>query len=133
VTTQEFPATGSAAFGYETATDATTVTSRPSGAVMTVPGRRQRPDDTPGVRFVAADQPVALNAAAAVVAEHPDPRSASGDERLLPDAAEILRGGDRVSQRVLASQLRKRGHRFSNAQLREIATTACSADERRAA
>jgi hypothetical protein len=62
--------------------------------------------------------------------------SADGDsaDRLLADAAQIVNAalaeGEHVSQRALAGRLRERGHRFSNAQLRELATTAA---DRRAA
>jgi hypothetical protein len=74
---------------------------------------------------------------ASAVAGLPDPGSANEDVPLLADAAEILGAaricGERVSQRALAAQLRGRGHRFSNAQLRGIATTADSVAERRAA
>jgi hypothetical protein len=55
-------------------------------------------------------------------------------DRLLADAAQIVNAalaeGEQVSQRALAARLRQRGHRFSNAQLRELATTA--ADQRAA-
>ena len=51
--------------------------------------------------------------------------SAQQDAHLLEDADEILRRarahGDKISQRSLAMQLRNRGHKFSNAQLRGIA------------
>jgi hypothetical protein len=74
---------------------------------------------------------------ASPVAGLPDPRSAKEDVPLLADAAEILGAaricGERVSQRAVAAQLRERGHRFSNAQLRGIAITADSVAERRAA
>jgi hypothetical protein len=74
---------------------------------------------------------------ASAVADLPDPWSAKEDVPLLADAAEILGAaricGERVSQRALAEQLRERGHRFSNAQLREIVITADSVAERRAA
>ncbi|HEX6527665.1 MAG TPA: DUF2637 domain-containing protein [Streptosporangiaceae bacterium] len=53
------------------------------------------------------------------------------DPQLLQDATRILEeahaSGRKVSQRALATQLRKRGHRFSNAQLRNIAGVAAEA------
>jgi hypothetical protein len=53
------------------------------------------------------------------------PGSDQQDAHLLKDANEILQSararGDKMSQRSLAVQLRNRGHRFSNAQLRGIA------------
>jgi hypothetical protein len=56
---------------------------------------------------------------------------------LLEDADRILESartrGDQVSQRYLAAQLRGRGHRFSNAQLRSIAESIGLAPEHRAA
>jgi hypothetical protein len=59
------------------------------------------------------------------------------ETRLLKDAREILKvaraRGDKISQRCLASQLRDRGHRFSNAQLRGIAGAIGLASERHAA
>ena len=49
------------------------------------------------------------------------------DARLIRDAqaicAEAAARGERVSQRALARQLRNRGHRFPNDQLRQIAET----------
>ena len=49
------------------------------------------------------------------------------DARLIRDArticAEAAARGERVSQRTLARQLRNRGHRFPNDQLRQIAET----------
>ena len=63
--------------------------------------------------------------------------SDSLDDPLLEDAARILEeaeaSGERVSQRALAAQLRERGHRFSNAQLRRLADDAGAVHERRAA
>ena len=51
-----------------------------------------------------------------------------GRVEMLADAARILEDaridGRTVSRRALASQLRERGHRFSNEMLREIASTA---------
>jgi hypothetical protein len=59
------------------------------------------------------------------------------ESHLLRDARRILReadaSGQRVSQRALAAQLRERGHRFSNAQLRKLAAAAGSASGTRAA
>jgi hypothetical protein len=53
---------------------------------------------------------------------------------LLQDAAEIMEAGrvsgQVVSRRALAAQLRGRGHRFSNAQLGQIADAAPAAGER---
>jgi hypothetical protein len=52
------------------------------------------------------------------------------DQKLLADAVRIMADatadGRPVSQRTLAAQLRERGHRFSNAQLRDIASAANS-------
>jgi hypothetical protein len=63
--------------------------------------------------------------------------SDSPDDPLLEDAARIIEeaqaSGERVSQRALAAQLRERGHRFSNAQLRRLADEAWTARDRRAA
>jgi hypothetical protein len=51
---------------------------------------------------------------------------------LLADAAEIYRAahaaGETVRQRALATQLRERGHRFSNGQLRTLAATVAQLD-----
>jgi hypothetical protein len=56
---------------------------------------------------------------------------------LVDDAAEIIStaqaNGEKVSSRVLAAQLRARGHQFSNAQLQGLARTAASVPDRRAA
>lgn len=56
---------------------------------------------------------------------------------LLNDAAEIFQAahdnGEQLSQRALAIQLRKRGHRFSNSQLRRVAQLDGSGGERHAA
>jgi len=50
----------------------------------------------------------------------------------LADATEIYRAahttGETVSQRALATQLRERGHRFSNGQLRTLAATVAQLD-----
>jgi hypothetical protein len=50
------------------------------------------------------------------------------DQRLLADAVGIMldaaASGKPVSQRTLAALLRERGHRFSNAQLRDIVNAA---------
>ena len=67
------------------------------------------------------------------------PATASGrrEARLLKDAREILLAararGEKASQRHLAAQLRSRGHRFSNAQLRMIAEAIGLAIESRVA
>jgi hypothetical protein len=57
--------------------------------------------------------------------------------QLLKDANEILQvaraRGDKMSQRSLAAQLRNRGHRFSNAQLRGIAGAIGLVPDRRVA
>ena len=90
----------------------------------------------PGERVADAqdDEQVVTLSLAAVV----DPCAPEGDEltlgalyldpRLLQDAAEITEAahvnGLSVSQRALAAQLRERGHRFSNAQLRSIVRAA---------
>jgi hypothetical protein len=62
---------------------------------------------------------------AGTVSELRAPRSGYTANHLLEDASEILRAaharGDKLSQRLLAAQLRDRGHRFSNGGLREIA------------
>lgn len=58
------------------------------------------------------------------------------DQRLLADAVSIVLDaaakGQSISQRVLAKRLRERGHRFSNAQLRDIVNAANSGIERAA-
>jgi hypothetical protein len=65
------------------------------------------------------------------------PATVNSPDPQLEDAAYIVQtayaNGERVSQRVLAAQLRERGHRFSNAQLRAIATAAREPTDRRAA
>ena len=52
------------------------------------------------------------------------------DRRLLADAVRIMlaatANGQPMSQRTLAARLRERGHRFSNAQLRDIVNAANS-------
>jgi hypothetical protein len=59
------------------------------------------------------------------------------DALLAADAAQIIStaqaNGENASHRVLAAQLRARGHRFSNAQLKGIARTAASVPDRRTA
>jgi len=68
------------------------------------------------------------------VASDPAGRQAS---EVIRDAARILDEaqvqGRTVSQRALAAQLRELGHRFSNAELREIAASARRADAEQAA
>ncbi len=58
----------------------------------------------------------------------------TGRQALLRDASVIYRTaasrGERVSQRMLASQLRSHGHRFSNRHLHEIAAGASAAPRR---
>jgi hypothetical protein len=69
------------------------------------------------------------------------PLHASGtgphEDPLLADASQMLQvaraRGDQMSQRSLATQLRSRGHRFSNAQLRDIAGAIGLVPEHRAA
>lgn len=65
------------------------------------------------------------------------PATASSADPLLEDAARIVQTaratGKRVSQRMLAAQLREQGHRFSNAQLRALATAAAEPTEQQAA
>jgi hypothetical protein len=65
------------------------------------------------------------------------PGSERQDAHLLKDASDILQAvrarGGKMSQRSLAAQLRSRGHRFSNAQLRGIAGAIGLAPERRVA
>jgi hypothetical protein len=64
-----------------------------------------------------------------------DPDSCS--DPVVVDAAELVRAaiqaGECVSQRALAAELRKRGHRFSNSQLRDITQAARAGTEREAA
>jgi hypothetical protein len=59
------------------------------------------------------------------------------DPLLVADAAQIISTaqskGEAISRRVLAAQLRARGHRFSNAQLQNIARMSDPAPDRRAA
>jgi hypothetical protein len=80
----------------------------------------------------AADRPSGDSAAA-----EPISASLSFGGPLFADAAEIVStaqaNGEMVSRRVLAAQLRSRGHRFSNAQLQGIARTVGSVPDRRAA
>ncbi|HEY1700331.1 MAG TPA: hypothetical protein VGG75_11525 [Trebonia sp.] len=58
------------------------------------------------------------------------------DQQLLADAVSIVldaaASGQPVSQRVLATRLCERGHRFSNAQLRDIVNAASSGTPRAA-
>ena len=58
------------------------------------------------------------------------------DQELLADAVRIMldaaASGRPVSQRTLAAQLRERGHRFSNAQLRDIVNAANSGKDQAA-
>jgi hypothetical protein len=55
------------------------------------------------------------------------PADAGPDPRLLRDARVIAQnaaaGGQRLSQRTLARELRSRGHRFPNDHLHQIAET----------
>lgn len=59
------------------------------------------------------------------------------ESAMLADAIRILQAGstngERVSQRMLAAQLRENGHRFSNSRLRDIAEAAYSRGDDRAA
>ncbi len=76
-------------------------------------------------------------ARAGTVSELRAPRSGYPVNHLLEDAIEILQAararGDKLSQRLLAAQLRNRGHRFSNAQLRGIAGAIGLVSDRRVA
>jgi hypothetical protein len=81
---------------------------------------------------MSRDRPAAR--ALAVVAA--DSAVSLGDP-LLDDAARIIAAGEangeRVSQRALAARLRECGHRFSNAQIRQLTEQARTAHDRRAA
>jgi hypothetical protein len=67
-----------------------------------------------------ADEPPGDGRAAALVTARPSRK----DPLLAADAAQIIStaqaNGEPISRRVLAAQLRARGHRFSNAQLQSI-------------
>jgi len=109
-----------------------------------------RPQATP--RTESQITPAGLMLAARLITPHPpSPRpSQEGTVRtfqlpaldreqtpLLEDAHEIMQAtrtrGGKASQRYLAAQLRSRGHRFSNAQLREIAEAIGLVSQRQAA
>jgi hypothetical protein len=68
--------------------------------------------------------------------ETPEAPEQDVDQQLLADAVSIVldaaASGQPVSQRVLAARLRARGHRFSNAQLRDIVNAASSGTPRAA-
>ena len=76
-------------------------------------------------RLLTPSAPSRGQVPAGAVSELRAARSGRTANHLLEDASEILRAararGDKLSQRLLAAQLRDRGHRFSNAGLREIA------------
>jgi Protein of unknown function (DUF2637) len=80
-----------------------------------------------GHSLISTGEPVALLTAERL--NHPAAGRRSGqNERLYVDATLIIEAGiaagQSVSQRALAEQLRERGHRFSNAQLRTISRIA---------
>jgi hypothetical protein len=85
----------------------------------------------------AVDAVSAMRPASRNGADSRDDAVDSCSAAVIADAAQIIRAtardGEPVSQRALATELRKRGHRFSNAQLRDIAKTARAGNERKAA
>jgi hypothetical protein len=85
---------------------------------------------TPGSAQSRPSQPATVSP---LHASGPDPH----EDPLLAGASQILQNarvrGDQISQRYLATQLRSRGHRFSNAQLRGIAGAIGLVPEHRAA
>jgi hypothetical protein len=78
-------------------------------------------------RLLAANPPSRGTGHVGTVSQLRVPRSDRRADDLLRDASEVLQAararGDKMSQRRMAAELRNRGHRFSNAQLRGIATS----------
>lgn len=70
-----------------------------------------------------------------VLPGHLDPEKFA--DPIVSDAVLIVRSaltsGEQVSQRIIAARLRAQGHRFSNAQLRDIVTAATVAADQRVA
>lgn len=104
-------------------TDKTKVDITPAGLILA--SRFLAPASAP-----PASQPT--NAAALHVAG-----SGRQGDPLIMEASRLFRGardrGDQLSQRALAAELRNRGHRFSNAELRCIAETIGLVPQRQAA
>lgn len=72
----------------------------------------------------------------AIESDSPDTSEDSCSSLLVVEASRVLRtatNGGHMSQRALAAELRKRGHRFSNAQLRDLAQAAQASNVRNAA